>query len=107
TGGGLSPYTPPLPEDGNQYSLNGTGGNWIQQTFTISTGGGYELTWFDNTIYDATPSTPKTAYKVFVYDSLNVPVGSASLGPFTGGTTWNARSLAMTLVPGNYRLYFV
>ena len=93
----------PVAHGGSQYSLNGTGGNWIQQTFTVGMGGNYELTWFDNTLINNT----LTRYSVTVYDSANVAIASASSGIFTGAETWNARSLSMTLAEGGaYRLYF-
>ena len=98
--GSLGPLYPPA-QHGLQYELL-NGGSIVQTSITVATAGDYQLTWFDNTLTDRT-----TDYQVYMYDSLNQPIASAIVGFFHGATTWNARSLSMTLVGGSYKLQFI
>ena len=90
----------PPAEDGLQYELL-VGGAAIYQSIHIPTTGGYQLTWFDNTLTDR-----NTQYKVLLKNSSDTTVASALFGPFHGATTWNARTLTGTLPAGDYRLLF-
>lgn len=101
-----NPYTAPGAEAGHQYELLQYSDTWLQQSFHVGTAGAYELTWFDNALYAGDSAATPMQYRVYVYDSLNNLVASATEGPYSGSTTWNARSLSMNLGTGNYMLSF-
>jgi hypothetical protein len=101
-----SPYTAPGAEAGHQYELLQYFDTRLQQSFHVGTAGDYELTWSDNALYAGASAAPPMQYRVYVYDSLNNIVASATEGPYSGSTTWNARSLSMNLGTGNYVLSF-
>jgi hypothetical protein len=100
------PYTAPGAEAGYQYELLQYFDTRLQQSFHVGTAGDFELTWFDNALYAGASAAPPMQYRVYVYDSLNNLVASATEGPYSGSTTWNARSLSMNLGTGDYVLSF-
>lgn len=99
-----NPFTAPGAAAGHQYELLQYFDTRLQQSFHVGTAGDYELTWSDNALYNG--PVAQMQYRVYVYDSLNNLVASATEGPYSGSTTWNARSLSMNLGTGNYVLSF-
>jgi hypothetical protein len=100
------PYTGPGAEAGHQYEYLQYFDTRLQQSFHVGTAGAYELTWLDNALSAGASAAPPMQYRVYVYDSLNNIVASATEGPYSGSPMWNARSLAMNLGTGDYVLSF-
>lgn len=92
----------PSPEEGSQFVDIGNAGvnAAISQTFMVGTAGVYDLTWLDNAVIGG-----GSAYDVDLQDSSSTVVATSSF-TFSGASSWNARSLSVTLGLGSYTLEF-
>ena len=95
----------PSPEEGNQFvDIGNAVGTSLSQTISITTGGSYVLSWYDNTgEFGGVTGSP---YLMKVLDSSLDTVISQSLNAYTGSLNWQMRSLDMVLSPGSYDLAF-
>lgn len=94
----------PTPRDGQQYVDIGnapSGSGSLFQSFTITNGGTYELTWSDA----AHATAPGALYSVSITDNSSQTIASQSLDAAHGGS-WQDRSLWVDLVTGTYMLSF-
>jgi hypothetical protein len=93
----------PLPEDGNQYiDMGGEGYSYnLYQTFTVTTSGQYQLTWYDNAALGDGHS-----YEVSITDNAGNVVAQTGVITNTGNAVWHSQILSVALSPGLYTLNF-
>jgi hypothetical protein len=94
----------PLAQDGNQYidlGCEGGGiGDGVSQSFHITNGGPYLLTWFDAVHVGYGSYAP---YSVHILDQASVQIVSTNLDA-DHGTNWVLHSIPVNLAPGAYTL---
>jgi hypothetical protein len=93
----------PLAREGQQYLDLGNQSGWyiLEQTFTITHQGNYELHWYDNTATTGTTSP----YSVDVLTGAVLIVITTNLDAYHAGT-WQFNCVDLTLSPGSYTLRF-
>jgi hypothetical protein len=95
--------TLPLAEDGSQYVDIGFNGIWtLSQSFTVSSPGAYDLTWYDNTAIN--PPGP-SLYGVKIRDDLAQIIVNQTFDAAHAGA-WQQVELPLTLSSGTYTLTF-
>jgi len=94
----------PTPRVGQQFVDIGnapSGSGSLFQSFTITNGGTYKLTWSDA----AHVTAPGSLYSVSITDNSSQTIISQNFDAAHGGQ-WKDRSLLVNLVPGTYTLSF-
>ena len=94
----------PMAEDGQQYVDIGNIANYtsLYQNFTVTAGGLYQFTWYNNT---ASGNPDPSPYSIDVLNSSQTSVGNASFDANTGGN-WAGQTFSLNLTPDTYTLSF-